>query len=261
MTSVGVAGAGGRMGRMVATAVAGVEDLDLTGCYDPGGGEPVGRIAIDTDPSVLAGSEVIVEFTNPDVVMDNVRRWHDYAASVVVGTSGFDADRIATVERQWTNTRSRCLIVPNFSIGAVLMMRMAELAAPFFGGAEIIELHHDAKLDAPSGTALATARRMVDAGVRDERLVVSEESLAGATGARVGPVPIHSVRLPGLVAHQQVLFGGPGETLTIRHDTTDRISFMPGVLLAIRQVRELPDPVTVGLESLLGLAQEPGTQR
>lgn len=254
MTSVGVAGAGGRMGRLVATAVAGVDDLELAACYDPGGGDPVGSVAVATDPEALAGSDVIVEFTNPDVVMDNVRRWHDYAASVVVGTSGFDGDRIAAVERYWTNARSRCLIVPNFSIGAVLMMRMAELAAPFFGAADIVELHHDGKLDAPSGTALATAQRMVDAGVRDERLVVSEESIVGAMGAKVGPVPIHSVRLPGLVAHQQVMLGGPGETLTIRHDTTDRISFMPGVLLAVRQVRDLPDPVTVGLEALLGLA-------
>lgn len=254
MTSVGVAGAGGRMGRMVATAVAGVDDLELAACYDPGGGDPLGSVPIATDPEALAGSDVIVEFTSPDVVMDNVRRWHDFAASVVVGTSGFDADRISAVRSHWTNARSRCLIVPNFSIGAVLMMRMAELAAPFFGGADIVELHHDAKLDAPSGTALATAQRMVDAGVRDERLVSSEESIAGATGARVGSVPIHSVRLPGLVAHQQVMLGGPGETLTIRHDTTDRISFMPGVLLAVRQVRDLPDPVTVGLESLLGLA-------
>lgn len=254
MTSVGVSGAGGRMGRMVATAVAGVGDLELIACYDPGGGDPVGSVAISSDPESLAGADVVVEFTTPDAVMDNVRRWHDFAASIVVGTSGFDGDRIAEVRRLWTNAHSRCLIVPNFSIGAVLMMRMAELAAPFFSAAEIIELHHDAKVDAPSGTALATAQKMADAGVRDERLVASEESIAGATGARVGPVPVHSVRLPGLVAHQQVLLGGPGETLTIRHDTTDRISFMPGVLLATRQVRELPEPVTVGLESLLGLA-------
>jgi 4-hydroxy-tetrahydrodipicolinate reductase len=241
------------MGRLVATAVAGVDDLELAACFDPGGGEAAGGIDVSADPAALEGCEVIVEFTTPDVVMDNLRRWRGYGASVVVGTSGFDAVRIAEVTGFWGETDARCLIVPNFSIGAVLMMRMAELAAPFFAAADIVELHHDAKVDAPSGTALATAQRMVEAGARNERLVASEESIGGATGAWVGPVSIHSVRLPGLVAHQQVTLGGPGETLTVRHDTTDRVSFMPGVLLAVRQVRDLAAPVTVGLEALLGL--------
>jgi len=251
--SVGVAGAAGRMGRLVAATVVGAPDLRLTACYDPAGGQPAGGVAVDPDPGALAACEVVVEFSHPDGVMRNLQQWHDDGLSAVVGTSGFDAARIAEVEAMWTREDTRCVIVPNFSVGAVLMMRMAEQAAPFFPAADIIELHHDNKADAPSGTALATARRMEAAGGRSERAVESIESVPGATGARVAGVPIHSVRLPGLVAHQQVTFGGPGETLTVRHDTTDRASFMPGVLLAVRGVRGLERQVTVGLEALLGI--------
>jgi 4-hydroxy-tetrahydrodipicolinate reductase len=141
--------------------------------------------------------------------------------------------------------------VPNFSIGAVLMMRFAAAAAPHFAAAEIVELHHDGKADAPSGTALATAAGMAAGGGRNERVVESAESLPGARGGAAGGVRIHSVRLPGLLAHQEVILGSPGETLTIRHDTSDRASFLPGVLLAVRKVAALPDPVTVGLEAVL----------
>lgn len=253
MISVGVAGAAGRMGRLVAATIAAAEDLDLAGCYDPAGGDPIGSVEVSDDPGALSGSDVVVEFTNPDVVIGNLRRWHDGGASAVVGTSGFDDERVAAVADLWVDDSIRCLIVPNFSLGAVLMMKMAAIAAPFFPAADIIELHHDRKADAPSGTALATARRMAEAGGRSERAVESAEAIAGATGANVGGVPIHSVRLPGLVAHQQVTFGGPGETLTVRHDTTDRVSFMPGVLLAVRGVGSLEQPVTVGLELLLEL--------
>jgi 4-hydroxy-tetrahydrodipicolinate reductase len=183
--------------------------------------------------------------------MDNLRQWRAHGAHAIVGTSGFDAGRIAAVREQWGSGDARCLIVPNFSVGAVLMMHFAELAARHYPAAEIIELHHDRKADAPSGTALATAARMRAAGGRAERTVESTETVAGARGGDVPGARIHSVRLPGLLAHQEVLLGAPGELLTIRHDTTDRVSFMPGVLLAIRGVATLPDPVTVGLESLL----------
>lgn len=248
MITVGVAGASGRMGRLVADAVTRAEDLTLAARFDPAGGE-----GVSADPDVLAGCAVVVEFTNPAVVLGNLRRWHEMGASAVVGTSGFDAGRLDELRTLWTHPTARCLVVPNFSIGAVLMMRMAEMASPFFAAADIVELHHDDKVDAPSGTAVATARRMESAGVGRERAVRSTEEIAGALGAEVGGVPIHSVRLPGLVAHQQVMFGSSGETLTIRHDTTDRASFMPGVLLAIRGVEGLADPVTVGLEALLGV--------
>jgi 4-hydroxy-tetrahydrodipicolinate reductase len=170
----------------------------------------------------------------------------------VVGTSGFDEARLAHVEQAWGNGPPNCLIVPNFSIGAVVMMRLAEIAAPHFAAAEIIELHHDRKADAPSGTALATARR-VAAQKEQHRDVESVEMVPGARGADVDTVPVHSVRLPGYVAHQEVVFGGMGETLSIRHDTTDRQAFMPGVVLAVRSVAGLEMPVTVGLEPLLGI--------
>jgi 4-hydroxy-tetrahydrodipicolinate reductase len=171
----------------------------------------------------------------------------------VVGTSGFQEERIREVEGFWTEGAGNCLIVPNFSIGAVVMMRLAEVAAPHFDAGEVIEMHHDRKADAPSGTAIATAGRIAAAAKEQRREVASKELLAGARGATVDEVPVHAVRLPGLVAHQTVMFGGMGETLTIRHDTIDREAFMPGVVLAVGKVAELPMPVTVGLEALLGL--------
>jgi 4-hydroxy-tetrahydrodipicolinate reductase len=171
----------------------------------------------------------------------------------VVGTSGFDENRLAELRERWTSGPPNCLVVPNFSIGAVLMMRFAEMAAAHFAAAEVVELHHDRKADAPSGTALATAARMNQAGGRQERAVESAELAPGARGADADGVRVHAVRLPGLLAHQEVLLGSPGETLTVRHDQSDRMAFMPGVVLAIRNVGELPDAVTVGLEGLLGL--------
>jgi 4-hydroxy-tetrahydrodipicolinate reductase len=253
MTAVGVSGAGGRMGRLVATAVADAGDLDLAALFDPqAGGETVAGHEVAADPEVMSGVDVVVEFTRPDVVMDNLATWHRLGVHAVVGTSGFDAVRVAAVEELWGDGPSHCLIVPNFSIGAVVMMRLAELAAPHFSAAEIVELHHDRKADAPSGTATATAERLA-AAADQHRAVESHELVAGARGADVAGVRVHAVRLPGLVAHQEVLLGGPGETLTIRHDTTDRAAFLPGVLLGIRAVAGLPQPVTVGLEGLLGL--------
>lgn len=254
MIRIGVSGAGGRMGALVASTVADTPDLELAALYDPNGADRrVAGLAVSTSPEAMAEVDVVVEFTNPTVVLDNLRRWAELGLHAVVGTSGFSEDRIAEVRGFWDVAGARCLIVPNFSIGAVVMMRLAELAAPHFDAAEIIELHHDGKADAPSGTAIATAARIAAAGGEPQRKVESKELLPGARGATPDGVAVHAVRLPGLVAHQVVMFGGTGETLTIRHDTTDRNAFMPGVLLAIANVAGLPEPVTVGLEPLLGL--------
>jgi 4-hydroxy-tetrahydrodipicolinate reductase len=250
---VSVSGAGGRMGSLVAETVAASADLELGPLYDPHhAGRTVAGQQIGDDPAAIAGGDVVVEFTEPDVVMENLATCRSLGLSVVVGTSGFDADRIAQLRNQWGSGPPNCLVVPNFSIGAVVMMRLAEIAAPHFAAGEVIELHHDRKVDAPSGTAIATAERIANAAPQD-RAVQSTELLPGALGANVSGVPVHAVRLPGLVAHQQVLFGGTGETLTIRHDTTDRTAFMPGVLAAIRAVGSLDEPVTVGLERILGI--------
>lgn len=210
---------------------------------------------------VLAGCDVVVDFTHPGAVMGNLRWCVDHGLNVVVGTSGFDEQRLSEV-RSWLTadgkpaSDSRVLIAPNFSVGAVLMMRFAAQAASFFESAEVIELHHAAKMDAPSGTALRTAA-MIGAARAKAGLGAPPDATAtqveGARGATVDTVHVHSVRVSGLVAHQEVLFGGHGETLTIRHDSLDRASFMPGVLLGIRKAGSLPAGLTVGLETLLGL--------
>jgi len=244
MTRIIVSGAAGRMGSMVCAAIEGQEDLELVGRYDPA--DTIGTLA---DPADLPDADVVVEFTNPDVVLDNLTRWQARGWHAVVGTSGFTDERVGQVQDIFGDGPPNCLIVPNFSIGAVLAMRFAGEAASHFPAAEIIELHHDGKADAPSGTAISTAGRIAAAGPQS-RLVESTELIAGARGASVEGVPVHSVRLPGLVAHQEVILGGTGETLTIRHDTTDRQAFVPGVLLGVRRVHELPG-VTVGLEGLL----------
>lgn len=247
---VGVAGALGRMGSLIAETVAEAQDMELVAGYDLFEGE-VGGTAVGVDVSCLADAEVVVDFTNPEVVMDNLAGYRDMGCHAVVGTSGFTAERISSVRGLWgDDPPTNCLIVPNFSIGAVLMMRFARAAAGFFTASEVIELHHDQKADAPSGTAVSTAVGMAETGSQS-RQVSSEELYAGALGARVEGVPVHSVRLPGLLAHQEVLFGNPGEILTIRHDSTDRVSFLPGVLLAVRGVSGLESGVSVGLEVLL----------
>jgi 4-hydroxy-tetrahydrodipicolinate reductase len=246
MVKVGILGAKGRMGSAVAAAVARSDGMEVTAGVDEG--DP-------RDP--LAGCDVVVDFTHPGAVMDNVRWCVGHGLHTIVGTSGFDEARLAQV-REWLATAPgvRALIVPNFSVGAILMMRFAEQAARFFPSAEIIELHHAGKADAPSGTAARTAgqiseaRRAAGLGPVPDATVTAAE---GARGAHIAWVRVHSVRLTGLVAHQEVLFGGPGETLTIRHDSLDRESFMPGVLLAVRNVAQLPAGLTVGLDTLLGL--------
>ncbi len=253
MTRVGVSGAAGQMGRLVAAAVAGADDLELKALYDPGApGTEVAGVPVGGEPAALAGCEVVVEFTRPDVVMDNLRLWGEMGLHAVVGTSGFSTERLAEVRVFWKEVPPNCIIVPNFSIGAVLMMRFAELAASHFAAAEVVELHHDRKADAPSGTATSTAERIAAAQPEQRRQVESAELVAGTRGGAVSGVPVHAVRLPGLLAHQEVLLGNAGEVLTIRHDTTDRAAFLPGVLLAVRRIAQLPG-VTVGLEGLLGV--------
>jgi 4-hydroxy-tetrahydrodipicolinate reductase len=247
MIKVGVLGAKGRMGQQACAAVEASPDTELVAQVDAG----------DSLDAVLA-ADVVVDFTHVEVVMDNLRWCVEHGISVAVGTSGFAEDRLAEV-RGWLDKADagvRVLIAPNFSIGAVLMMRFAAQAARFFESAEIIELHHANKLDAPSGTALRTASMIADArsaaGLGPSPDATTQE-VPGARGASVDQVRVHSVRVAGLVAHQEVLFGGNGETLTIRHDSLDRASFMPGVLLAVRGLASLPPGLTVGIEPLLGL--------
>jgi 4-hydroxy-tetrahydrodipicolinate reductase len=228
MLRVAVAGAAGRMGEAVCEAVQGAPDLELGGRADP-------RLQT-TIEQALESADVLVDFTQPDVALANARAALAAGVHVVVGTTGFDVEalrRAATEPAQaGAARRANAFFAPNFAIGAVLMTRFAVEAARHMAAAEIVELHHDTKIDAPSGTAKRTA-----------------ELIAEATGG--APPPIHSVRLPGLVAHQEVILGDVGQTLVIRHDSLSRESFMPGVLLAVRRVGELPDPLTVGLESLL----------
>jgi 4-hydroxy-tetrahydrodipicolinate reductase len=246
MTKVGVLGARGRMGREVVRTITEAPDLEVAAEVDQ-----------DDDRRELVGCDVVVDFTHPGVVMDNLHWCIEHDLNVVVGTSGFGEDRLDEVAG-WLDEHPgvRVLVVPNFSVGAILMMRFAEQAARFFPSAEVIELHHAAKADAPSGTALRTAS-MIGAARAEAGLGPPPDATAsevpGARGAIVDEIHVHSVRVAGLVAHQEVLFGGPGEALTIRHDSLDRISFMPGVLLAIRSLASLPEGLTVGLEGLLGL--------
>ena len=253
MIAVAVSGAAGRMGRLVAETVVETEGLTLAVCYDPGApGDSVAGTMVTDEQASVGKADVVVEFTRPDVVMGNLAAWRGLGVHAVVGTSGFDDAKLAEVATLWGNGPPNCIVVPNFSIGAVMMMRLSELAAPHFSAAEVIELHHDKKADAPSGTSLSTAARI--AAVQEQRRSVESRELhPGARGADVDAVRVHSVRLPGYVAHQEVIFGGVGETLTIRHDTTDRHSFMPGVVLAVRRVADLEAPVTVGLDALLGI--------
>ena len=244
---VGVLGARGRMGSETCKAVDAAEDLDLVAMVDAG----------DWLFSVAdAGAQVVVDFTHPDVVLDNIRWCIDEGIHCVVGTTGFDDERIATVQR-WVDEAPGVgvMIAPNFAIGAVLCMRFAAVAARYFESVEVVELHHPGKADAPSGTAARTARLVAesrDAAGLGPPPDATTMALEGAGGANVAGVPVHSVRLAGLVAHQEVLLGTTGETLTLRHDSFDRVSFMPGVLLAVRTVPSRPG-LTVGLESLLGL--------
>ncbi len=244
---VGVLGARGKVGAEVCKAVEAADDMELVA-------------AIDADESidelVTSGAEAVVDFTHPDVVMDNLEFCVDHGIHAVVGTTGFDDERLDQL-RSWLSDApaTGVLVAPNFSIGAILMMRFAAEAAPFYESVEIVELHHPEKADAPSGTArrtaslIAEARRKAGSGPIPD---ATSTSLEGARGADVDGIRVHGLRLRGLVAHQEVILGGPGETLTIRHDSMDRVSFMPGVLLGLRRIGSAPG-LTVGLEEFMGL--------
>ncbi len=221
MIRVGVAGAAGRMGQAVCEAVEGADDTVLAGRADP-------TLGIELS-EILGEVDVVVDFTVPDTALGNVRACLEAGVHAIVGTTGFDLDAARAAA---ADASANCFVAPNFAIGAVLLMEVAQTIAPHMPECEIVELHHDRKLDAPSGTAKRT-----------------QELIDGA-GGNVHQ-PIHSVRLPGLVAHQEVIFGGEGQTLSLRHDSIDRRSFMPGVLLAVRRVGALPERFTVGLEKLL----------
>ncbi|WP_431239672.1 4-hydroxy-tetrahydrodipicolinate reductase [Mycolicibacterium aichiense] len=242
---VAVLGARGKVGATMCDAVRAADDLTLSAEVDAGD-----ALSLLTD----SDTEVVIDFTHPDVVMDNLKFLIDNGIHAVVGTTGFTDERLDTV-RSWLADRpeSAVLIAPNFAIGAVLSMHFAQKAAPYFESVEVIELHHPHKADAPSGTATRTARLIAEArkGLPPNPDATST-GLEGARGADVDGVPVHSIRLTGLVAHQEVLFGTLGETLTIRHDSLDRTSFVPGVLLAVRQVANRAG-LTIGIEPLLDL--------
>ncbi len=222
MIRVAVSGAAGRMGEAVCEAVEEAADTELAGRADPALGVELSE--------VLGDADVLVDFTTPDTALANATNALEAGVHVVVGTTGFDLDALRAAAAK--SARANCFVAPNFAIGAVLLMEVSQSIARHMPECEIVELHHDRKLDAPSGTAKRTAE------------------LIDAAGGNVHQ-PIHSVRLPGLVAHQEVIFGGEGQTLSLRHDSIDRRSFMPGVLLAVRRVGDLPDRFTVGLEKLL----------
>ncbi|WP_293768280.1 4-hydroxy-tetrahydrodipicolinate reductase [uncultured Corynebacterium sp.] len=244
---VGVLGAKGRVGQAIVEGVNAADDMEL-----------VAEINRETPLQTLVdnGAEVIVDFTQPGVVMDNLEFCVSHGIHCVVGTTGFDAERLAQVE-QWTQAEGagHVLIAPNFAISAVLTMVFAKQAAKFFDTAEVVELHHPNKLDAPSGTAvhtaqgIAAARKEAGLGAMPDK---TEQSLDGARGADVDGVHVHAVRMQGMVAHEEVIFGTQGQSLTIRQDSYDRSSFTPGVLVGVRQITEHPG-LTVGLDSYLGL--------
>jgi 4-hydroxy-tetrahydrodipicolinate reductase len=245
MIRVGVFGSHGRMGAEVCRAVERSPDLELVAAIDLGH---------DRKPAEAA--QVIVDFTHPDAVMDNLSWCVDHRIHAVVGTTGFTEERLDQLRAMLADHDGvGVLVAPNFSVGAVLMMHFAEQAAAFYESAEIIELHHPGKVDAPSGTAANTARRIASA--RSAAALApppdaTVQELPGARGAQIDGIRVHGIRLRGLVAHQEVLFGAEGETLTIRHDSLDRVSFMPGVIAAVRAISTRPG-LTVGIEPILGI--------
>ncbi len=255
MIRVGVLGAAGRMGRYVCRAVTFADDLELVAAVDPISKSDADGVELHPSVEALgaAGAEVAVDFTQPEAARRNVRWCLENGVHAVVGTTGISPAVLEELRVLADGGRANVFIAPNFAIGAVLMMRFAEQAARHLDAAEVIELHHDGKVDAPSGTAIVTARRIAAARAGAWIGPHGDDAHPGARGADVDGVRVHAVRLPGLVAHQEVVFGGPGETLSIRHDSTDRASFMPGVLMAVRAVGRLPG-LTVGLESLLDQA-------
>lgn len=260
---VGIVGAGGRMGAEVCRAVAAADDLELVAAVDPGAtGRTLAEVAHpdgDAGAVVVAGHldaltearvEVAVEFTGPASVGDNLRWLLEHDIHAVVGATGITAEQLEQARALAAASPANALVVPNFAIGAVLLMRFAAEAARHLPHVEVVELHHDGKVDAPSGTALRTAEVIAEARTHVPDAPLGDDRHPGARGAEHAGVRVHSVRLPGLVAHQEVLFGGQGQTLTLRHDSIDRTSFMPGVLLACRSVAGL-DGLVVGLDAVL----------
>ena len=261
MHKVGVVGAGGRMGREVCLAVTAASDLELVAVVDPGhDGQMIEGLTVVGDVAALAesGADVVVDFSVADAVRANLPFYAGHGIHAVVGTTGLTDADLEAAAQLLSDSPANALIAANFAIGAVLLMRFCELAAPHMEGVEVIELHHDAKRDAPSGTARHTAELIAAARVRAGSGPLpadptTEHVIPGARGGEgPGGVHIHSVRLPGLVAHEEVIFGALGQSLTIRHDSYDRGSFMPGVLLAVRAVADRPG-LTVGIEALLDL--------
>jgi 4-hydroxy-tetrahydrodipicolinate reductase len=255
MIRVGVFGAGGRMGSTVCDAVREAPDMELVAAVDPvHAGMEAGdlRLVAEAHQLEAAGAQVAVDFTVLAAARENIRWCAAHGVHAVVGTTGFGDAELGELAELFDASPANAAIVPNFAVGAVLMMRFAEIAAPFFETAEIIELHHDRKIDSPSGTAALTAQRMAAASkdwAEDGTTTVIAE---GARGGLIDGIRVHSVRMRGMVAHQEVLLGTTGQTLSIRHDSYDRASFMPGVLLAIRKIADTPG-LTIGLDALLGL--------
>jgi 4-hydroxy-tetrahydrodipicolinate reductase len=255
MIRVGVFGAGGRMGSTVCRAVSEAPDMELVAAVDPvhaGAESGEIRLAAEAHQLEVAGAQVAVDFTVLAAARENIRWCAAHGVHAVVGTTGFAEAELAEFAELFDASEANAVVVPNFAVGAVLMMRFAEMAAPFFETAEIIEFHHDQKIDAPSGTAARTARRMAAASkdwADDPTTTVVAD---GARGGLIDGIPVHSVRMRGVVANQEVLLGTTGQTLSIRHDTYDRASFMPGVLLAIRKIGQMPG-LTVGLDAMMGL--------
>ncbi|MEW6152961.1 MAG: 4-hydroxy-tetrahydrodipicolinate reductase [Actinomycetota bacterium] len=259
---VGVFGAGGRMGSLVCRTVADDPKLQLVAAIDPlhegldlrritGADVPGVRISSDAEALDLAGAQVAVDFTHISAARENLAWCAAHGVHAVVGTTGFLADDYDDLRARFTS--SNCFVAPNFAIGAVLMMRFAELAARYFETAEIIELHHDQKADAPSGTAMLTAERVAAASSEWAPDPTVNEVVEGSRGGQAaGGIRVHAVRLRGLVAHQEVLFGTMGQSLSIRHDSYDRSSFMPGVLLAVKSVADRPG-LTIGLDALIDI--------
>ena len=251
MIDVAVSGAMGRLGSAIASGVAAAGDMRLTGLYAPGHeGESFAGLSVCGESDELS-ARVIVECAHPDVVMDNLKTWHEKGFNVVVGTSGFTEDRLAELRSFWSSEDRGCLVVPNFSIGAVLMMRFAESASPWFDSVEIVERHEDKKPDAPSGTALATAMR-VGKHRKDSEEAAEHEIVEGARGGLASGVRVHSLRMAGLLSDQEVAFSNRGETFSLLHRSTSYESFVAGALLAVRQVEETKG-VSIGLDAVLDI--------
>lgn len=253
MIKVGISGADGTMGRLTIRTIDAVDDLTIGGLYAPRHDDrDILGYRASGDPAALSDCDVVIELTNPSASDENVPRWRDSGTDVLIGTSGYTLARIDTLRNAWSGLDTRCLVVPNFAIGAVVMMRFAEMAAPHFESAEIVEMHHHDKPDAPSGTALHTAARMAAARKHGAHSR-GTEIVAGSLGGDVEGIPVHSLRLHGSAAHQEVIFGTVGQYFTLRHDTTDYECFAPGIILSLREIGSLDPGVTVGLEGLLGI--------